>query len=269
MTDPALQHEAVQAQSPEFELASIPSVETDVFDENNIAQFNVGVLALPNIVEDPRGWQAARRLRANVYIDEKGYLPSHSRQADGGETDCDDWRSVQFGVYENVHRPGESRMVGTSRLIVKSEDEALLPVETLFPDAFEGQPAELGSVEASRYIARHEDKFSQRATSLALMRAMASFCVRGAKQPVYATVEDSLAGLFDKIRLPFDQIGEARMLPEYNSVNLPIRIDPVEVAGNVQAQAHTSDIMRGFFKDVSRHHGLGYFDQTFTNSNGR
>jgi N-acyl-L-homoserine lactone synthetase len=257
---PALPPEA----EPGLLLASIPRAERNPFGAEPDAHFYMGVLAVPGMVEDPSGWLAARRLRANVYIDEKGYLPPEAREADGGETDIDDQRSIQFGVFENMPDSSQTRMVGTSRLIVKSENNAVLPIETLFPETFANNPAEPGAVEASRYISRHEDKLAQRFISLGLIRAMDAWAVKETKQPIYAVVEEYLAGMFSKINLPYVQIADEKWVDSYNSVNMAIKIDPESVIKSVDAEKHTTDIMRGFFRDVYEHYGLGFFDRSFT-----
>jgi hypothetical protein len=124
----------------------IPKFETDVFaGKRQEAAFYVGILATPQTVVDEDAWNAARILRASVYIDEMKLLPENARKEDGGEDDHDDLRSVQFGVYENTGSEEEARMVGTSRLILKRDEGDLLPVETMHPEVFGNHPAEINS----------------------------------------------------------------------------------------------------------------------------
>ncbi|HEU4967229.1 MAG TPA: GNAT family N-acyltransferase [Candidatus Saccharimonadales bacterium] len=240
------------------------AVESGVFQDHPEAAFYLGVIASPGIIYKPREYQAARRLRANVYIDEKHFLPEEARQRDGGESDVDDARSVHFAVIENRGNSELPRVVGTSRLILKRDGSDRLPVENLFPEAFGPSPAPDSSAEVSRYIARHSERSKQKAVSLALIRAMTAWTLTETRQPVYSIVERPMVRLFDAIELPYEQISDPKMLPEYNTENMAIELDPEAVFHSVRAEKHlAAAAMQAFFQKAEGNGGLGYFNENF------
>ena len=242
----------------------VPSIETEIF-RDRLAPFYVGILATPQVVVDETAWNAARMLRARVYIDEMKFLPETARKPDGGEDDADDLRSVQFGVYENMNTGGDARLVGTSRLILKRDEEDLLPVEQLYPEVFTDTPAELGSVETSRVIARHEDKRTTRkCISLALIRAMAAWSMREDRKPVYAVIDASVKKMYDRMEFPYAIMSDLKYVGEYQSENWAVKIDPKEVVEQTKPSEHAASIMQIFLANVDKTQGLGYYDQLLT-----
>ncbi len=240
------------------------AVESKIFQDHPEAAFYLGVIASPGIIYAPKEYQAARRLRANVYIDEKHFLGPEARQRDGGESDTDDTRSVHFAVIENKGSEELPRLVGTSRLILKRSVEDGLPVERLFPEAFTSSPAPGSSAEVSRYIARHPERARQKAISLALIRAMTAWTLTETRQPVYSVVEKPMVRLFDAIELPYQQISDPKMLPEYNTENMAIQLDPEAVFHSVRAEKHlAAAAMHAFFQKAEGNGGVGYFNENF------
>jgi len=245
--------------SPE---AFIPSVESAVFTASPEATFWLGITASSGEIMLPQEHTASRILRANVYIDENRFLPDDARRPDGTETDDDDVRATHFSVVENSATHGKFNLVGTSRLIHKHDHANPLPVERLFPEAFP-EPAAVNSVEASRFIARYPDRFTQSAISLSLIRAKALHAHQNGLEPAYAVVEDHLTRLFDKIGLPFEQIADKKMIPEYQTENMAIRIQPSEIIKHVAADKLGEKILTMFFNStVVDSAGLGHFDNT-------
>jgi N-acyl-L-homoserine lactone synthetase len=244
--------------------ALMPPVETSVFDVRADARFWMGVTAMGDHVTMGAEHTAAGIQRANMYIDEHHFLPESARRADGIETDDDDGRSTHFVIVENrLSADGIHRVVATTRLIEKDFEDEPLPVEQLFPEVFEANPAPVGAAEASRFIAHHPDKLTQGALSLSLIRAMTSRSAHLGLEPVYAVVEDHLARLFNKINLPFEQISDYKMLPEYNTENMAIRFDPNRILREACAPHIGQEILQAFFnKSAVRSEGLGYFDET-------
>lgn len=168
---------------------------------------------------DPLELHEARKLRAQVYIDETGFLSENDRDTDGGEHDHNDHRSVQFGVYENLQQG--RNLVGTSRLIVKKgEKEMQLPIEQYF-----NVYAPVGSVEASRLIVQTDKraKESHLLVSLGLMRSMIH-TAQAMKAPyIFAVVEPGLYQHFLHIGLPAEQIAQKETIESYNSDNIAVR----------------------------------------------
>jgi N-acyl-L-homoserine lactone synthetase len=153
--------------------------------------------------------------------------------------------------------------VGTARLIQKSEEEDKLPVETLFPEAFTESAATTGSVEASRFIARHADKMTQHTISLSLMRTMAAQAHAQGADYIYAVIEGHLARLFTNVGMPFEQIAEAKAIAEYdNTMNMAVRFDPKEIFKVVEKDIKKEKIISTFFEDALVSLGVGYYDET-------
>lgn len=241
-----------------------PTFNTEIFRDRN-APFYVGILATPQAVLDQNGWNAARMLRAQVFIDEMNFLPESFRKEDGGEDDADDLRSIQFGVYENQKVDGQARLTGTSRLILKRDEGDLLPVEQIYPEVFDLKPAELGSVETSRVIARHEDKKTTRkCISLALIRAMAAWSMKEDQKPVYAVIDTSVRKMYDRMDFPYTLMSDLKYVPEYQSENWAVKIDPKEVVEQTKPSGHADSLMQIFFANVNTSQGLGYYDLLLT-----
>jgi N-acyl-L-homoserine lactone synthetase len=242
----------------------IPRFESEVFVEHDQAKFWLGIVATLGEVEYENEHLAARQLRARVYIDQYGFLPANFRKEDGGESDIDDIRSVHFSAVEQGEL--QQRLVGTSRLIAKRSEHDELPVEHYFPDVFKDNPAPVGSFEASRFIARHEDKMIQHTVSLSLMRAMSAYGKSNGEAKVYAVVEKHLAKLFRIVGLPFEELAPARALPEYdNTLNIPIMFDTVEVFEAIDSDVNNEKIISLFFQNALVDLGVGHYDNTLIN----
>ena len=124
-----------------------PEVSCKVFERNPEASFWVGQIAVGNVIETPEYYQGALKLRANVYIDDRHFLTPEHRNEHGLEKDCHDDDSMQFAIVEHLSESQEARVVGTSRLVMKSSLDKKLPIEEFFPEIFCATPAAVGSVE--------------------------------------------------------------------------------------------------------------------------
>lgn len=236
----------------------IPEVESRVFDDVN-APFYIGILASKNVVNLPGEYLSALRLRANVYIDEFKFLPPEARQADGTERDSDDDRSHHYGVVENIG--GTSRIVGTMRAIIKDDSVDILPAEKIFPELFESQPAPIGSLEASRFIARHPDKRVQSAISISLIRTIVAQSLEYDHKPVYAIVEEPFYKLLQKIKLPLEKLSNPKATPEYNNTeNMLLRFMPEEIMEQVVKNPESRRLLSSYFKTVPINKGIGHYD---------
>ena len=224
-------------------------------------RYYLGVTAVNDSFVRQNLYKAAGRLRAQVYIDEMGFLPHSERQADGTETDPDDARSIHLAVSETLPGESDERVIGVTRLIQKRDETDTLPVEQLFNIT----SAPVGSLEVSRFIARASDRKLQGRVSLALMRTAALLGVESKAPKMYAVVEEPLFRYFQHIGLPFEPISELEWLDEYHSKNLAVQIDP----NNVIPALQRKDKQRGsvavapfFVKEVSSK-GIGHFGPEF------
>lgn len=205
--------------APRLELVTIPST------------YYLGVVARMGAQIDPQLFLQARQLRAVEYIDRSHFLPPEARQIDGGESDIDDMRSTQFVVTE---QNGDGRaVIATSRLIVKRHSEDLLPVERSFPEL---PDTDVGSVEASRFIARHPDKQVQSAAALALIMGMVREANENDSGNIYALVERGLEVYFKRLGMPVEALTEFRYVPHYKTDNKAVRFDPTKVIAGIEAK---------------------------------
>lgn len=197
--------------------------------------YNVGIIAVMGTEFDSLLYHQALQLRADVYISEKGYLSDASRNNKGEESDEDDARSTHFAITEVSETPeGIKRsVIGTSRLIHKRDEDDLLPVEKYF----DIEPAPIGSLEASRYIARHPNKEIQAMASLSLIRAMADESVRlGAEDHIYAVIERPLEVKFRWLGVPVTQLAPLTFLEDYNTENMAIVMNGQSALDGMQSK---------------------------------
>ena len=179
----------------------IPSIESDIFFDRPEAQLWLGVVAVgPNILY-PAEYAGSGILRANVYIDEKGYLPLDKRLSNGTEQDIDDLRSTHIVALENM-KPGIVNVIGTTRLIHKSSKNEFLPVEELFSEKFP-KPLAKNSSEVSRFISRHNQKTIRSLTSLLLIKSLITEAQKSNSSDVYGIVESYFPKILSSIGIPF------------------------------------------------------------------
>jgi N-acyl-L-homoserine lactone synthetase len=237
-------------------------VETDLFVRYPAAAYWLGAVCTEGEVSKPQEFTSGRILRAESYIDENHFLGEESRQADGGEEDIDDQRSTHLVAIENIGH-GQCRTIGNMRSIRKRDDGDLLPVERLFPEAFEDAPAPVNAVEASRFISRNEVKSVRNAVSLGLIRAIVSRAYENEQKPIFAVVEEPLARRLLGVGLPGELIADPKPLTEYaGTVNMALRFDPEEIFAVVEKDIERSKIITHFFDDVKNNKGVGYYDST-------
>ncbi|MBP7837291.1 ThiF family adenylyltransferase [Candidatus Saccharibacteria bacterium] len=169
------------------------------------------------------------KLRADVYIDERQFLPETHRDDRGREVPdvFDDIPSTQhYALYE---QNGERHIAGTLR-IIKKTTESSLPVESLFGDVV--KDVAQGSVEISRLVVKEgrRAEADKLFASLILMRAALSDAVAEDSPRLYAVVEEGLLKhLRDTIGFPFEVHSGPRYIEEYESINYAISLNPKEV----------------------------------------
>jgi len=216
----------------------IPVISTSgLFLSKPVARFAVGIVA--NQANVAIGMDAEHQayglLRGNVYAHEKHYMAVAELNADGTETDRDDPRSVHFGLFENSSTG--VRAVGATRLIIKEADDAgPLPIEEHYPYIFETAAAPKGSLEVSRLISRHESPHIQRKLKWLLFAVSAAYIVENQLGPVYGILEQSIEVALHREGMPMITLGEPVLIEEFNSVNVPIRIDMTSLEDRLTSQ---------------------------------
>jgi len=240
----------------------LPRVKTDLFQDNQDAQFWVGqVGGLNGVQNDPDLFASVAQLRANVYIDEKHYLGEEVRQNDGTESDEDDLRSIQFAAFENL-QDGLVRTVASGRMILKATETEPLPIEKYFPEVFEPGIPTVGSIEISRFISRHPNRLTQHIASLAIIRAMAFSSSKMEVPTNYCIIEKPLLDMLNFIGLPVVELGEAKDIPEQNGVLYPIDINPHKILERGEQAEYAT--LNTYFADEKQSEGQGFYAESLT-----
>jgi hypothetical protein len=207
----------------------LPEFESSLFDAREGSRFWIGIVAtFAGEVVRPAEYRAWRMLRANSFIDARGYLPENARTADGQETDEFDERAEHLVVIENLGA-GRARALAGHRLIDRRRGP--LPCEALFPEAFVDMPADAPVMERSRVISEVEDPSVFRATTRAAYLAAAA----GGTTYYYGTVEPWMFKHQKQLGQVGVQVADERMLAEYNSTNLLVELDPRATIDQVTA----------------------------------
>lgn len=234
-----------------------PIVESDVFKRQNNAEYWIGKVAIPGLEPTmPNEFLAQRRLRANIYINERHYLSEEAREADGGESDYSDPHATQYVVLENC-KP-QPRAIGALRMIQKGKE--LLPAEEIFHDEIGGElPA--NSLEASRFIARHRARTAQTMVSIGLVR-VAVLQALSQESNIYAVVEEPLAKRFQQIGLEYDVLCHSKIIPEYNNTdNMLLRFQPDHIMDIVKNDLRFERPITPYFDVKLYNLGLGHYDK--------
>jgi hypothetical protein len=208
----------------------IPVISPDIFIGHENARLAVGVVAIGSCVtpgfEEVHG--AYYRLRGNVYGGQQQFMPMEELNDDGSESDGDDPRSVHIALVENTILDGDQvgRVLGGIRVIVKSDcNEAPLPVENHYPEAFLDGPATNLSVELSRLIARHELPRVQKRLSQYLFMSALSHGLIHDLGPAYGAIEAEYLRTLAMQGVPVTALGDSKFVKEFNATKMPIRVD--------------------------------------------
>lgn len=236
-------------------------VSPNIFEQHTAARFWIGQVSAKGVVERPEYFDGLTRLRANTYVHELNFLSSDHLDAEGREIDVDDDRAVNFAVVENNYH--SASVVGSGRLIVKRAMDDELPIENHFPEIFQDVPAANGSVEVSRFIARHHDAPTQHRVGLAVIRALTFHAVEtGADPTAYAIIEKPLARLLTDIGLPVKKLAEPHDIPELGGKLMPVSINPYVIIQSLKERSRDTILLRRFFKTEEKNGGQGYYDGT-------
>ena len=234
-------------------------LKTSLFDDKNDAKFWLGMVAEASEVAYPPEFHSAKVLRANIYIDKCNFLPVSARRVDGSESDSHDLQAAHFSVVEN-RGSGRGNTIGNIRLISKLDEGDRLPIEYFFPEAFVDNPSEATTIEASRFIAAHPDKFVRGAVSISLMRSATEYAISKNCHSVYAVIEEPLQRRFAGVGMPHEIIAETKPLKEYNNTkNMAIKFNPFEVVAAVQADSENSLAITPFFNAVKQGESYGLY----------
>lgn len=204
---------------------AVPVVETDIFSNHEDKQFAMGVFDSKDVLSYRPGSieEAYLKLRADVYIDQTGYLKSGVKRQDGTELDNDDERSTHFVVLENLI--GRAAVFACMRIIEKTtKNDQPLPIEKFFPEIFIN-PAELNTVEVSRFIVRHSEARYARTFYRDLIVAGMAHTIDNNLGPVFSVVEPEFEKYLKLMRLPSSRLTGLKYLPEYNTSNIGIEAD--------------------------------------------
>jgi N-acyl-L-homoserine lactone synthetase len=205
---------------------AVPLIESTVFDRNQQSRFAIGMFSAEEVMNNRKSptIQAYLKLRANTYIDQTRMLPEEARQSDGTEIDKDDERSTHIIIIEN--KIGKSAVFACMRLIEKTDEYSNnLPVEDYFDETFINDPAPISSIEASRFIVRHDEQAVRDEAKLRLMTMGLTYSMNQGLGTVYAVVEPEFERGLKAMRLPLKRLANPKQVPEYNDENVAVEID--------------------------------------------
>ena len=241
-------------------------VPAEIFANHPDSAFWIGKVAMGNTVIKPVYYDGLSRLRAKVYVDEMHFLTAENLDTFGRESDQDDARSAHFAVIENAssQNSGSARVVGSARLILKGTNNKSLPIESYFPEVFEGNPLEDGSIEVSRFIARHENRQTQHTIALALIRAMTHYSIDANLKSAYCIIETPLLNLLTSIGVPIEMLGGSKEIDEYGGVLFPVKINPYEIIDSIRQDMTGKIALKRFFQEEIPNQGIGFYPNLLT-----
>lgn len=174
----------------------------------------------------PEDLRDAGRLRAHVYVDEKGWL-SPSVLVDGCEVDADDARAIPLLV-----RTADGTAIATFRALLR--DGAPLPVER---HAGVSLDPSRRAVECSRLVV-HPSWRGGGSVLLALCRLVVSVAEEIGAQDLWALIESPLLAKLHVLGFPFVPVAD------------PVRAYHTD---NVAAVMHLEDLPAGLARHQQRH----------------
>lgn len=249
------------------EIATFPTVAVpgEVFNAHPDAVFWIGKIATLETkgIDSISYMDAMGKFRGNVYVHEREYLSKDTLDEMGREFDEYDQRSEHFIITENGNEDKSPRMVGSIRLITKSDPSQLYPIEKYFPELFE-EAIPTNTAEVSRFIARYpEDKrLMQNVISLSLIRAATLYGVRENIEHYYCIIEKPLLRSLKGIGIPLEELGPAKYVEEENGTLYPIRINGKTIINSVTTDRTGNIILEDFFSKEIGSGGEGYYPAT-------
>ncbi len=244
-----------------------PNVSGELFEGHPNATLWIGRVAGMGTVEIPELYSAVGALRSKVYIDEMGFLDENRADSFGREYDNFDSRSIHLAVVQKMKRGDGARVTGAVRMIVKENADQVLPIEPEFTSLFTANPAEVPSVEVSRFISRNDDQMLQHAIGIALIRGMTYEVADRHIDTAYFEVERPLLGILKGIGLPLEELSKKpKEVVEPGGIRklYPLKIKPSRIIDHVTTDENKRFVLRDFFKREAGNGGLGYYDDTLT-----
>jgi N-acyl-L-homoserine lactone synthetase len=246
-----------------------PSFYSEMFDEKPEAKYWVGRIAFSGSLPPAsvmECYTAMAKLRADVYVDQMGYLGPEQKDTLGRELDDYDSKSIHFGAIENVMCEEESyaRVIGSGRLIMKKTEDEPLPIENKYPEIFSGSPIAVGAAEVSRFISRHDSEPVQHMIALAIIRIMSLYSIKNGINADYFEVEKPLLRLLSIIGLPLEQLGNPKQVVEPGGIRTlyPIVVDPNLILPSLAHDLHHKIPLRKFFEKEIPNGGEGFYPST-------
>lgn len=209
---------------------AVPLIESDIFSGHEDKKFALGVFSSDDVLsyESNTLTKGYLQLRANVYVDQTDMLEDSVKRPDGTELDRDDERSTHLVVFENRIEVGRVAVFACMRLIEKTAGrDSRLPIEEFFPEAFT-EDSPLNSVEVSRFIIMHNKPRNGLIAKDRLIKVGMAHLFENNLGPTFAVVEPEFERNLNMARVPIERIGEPKIVPEYNDINLAVEIDKFE-----------------------------------------
>ena len=240
-----------------------PVVSGEIFADHPEAAFWIGIVASAGTVEKPELYDAEARLRASVYIDQKGFLGPDSADTFGREQDAFDDQSIHLVAVENT-KDGTAEVMGSSRIILKRDASDSLPIETDFAEIFDTIPSDIPAVEISRFISQHNNQITQHLVAVSLIRAMTYQILRNEIDTAHFEIEAPLLRLLKGIGLPLESMGKAKRVAEPGGIRRlhPLKVSVSKIPDSVTQGVDGQFSLRDFFKSEEGNGGLGYFPDT-------
>ena len=194
---------------------AIPIVEDTSVFESRSERFAMGVFSPESVVnyetDKNELLKGYLKLRANVYIDQADILSDDARRHDGTELDSDDERSIHFVTFEK--RMGAVAVIASMRLIVKGDNSIPLPLEEIFPTAFD-EPIPPKGVEVSRFISRHSEDSTHKDIKAKTIMAALAYVSANNFGPVVGEIERKLKKSLRMFGVQSEEIGEPAFVEE-------------------------------------------------------
>lgn len=165
---------------------------SDLFQDAGDSRFAIGVFSAEDVLNYEKSQneliKGYLQLRANTYIDYANILGDEARRPDGTELDEYDKYSIHFVAYEKL-AGGVVAVVGTTRLIVKTSEDDLLPIESTFKDQI-STPIDVDGIEVSRFIINHCHPIHQRKLKAKMIMTTLAYVFANKLGPIVGIIEN-------------------------------------------------------------------------------
>lgn len=209
-----------------MELIVAKNTESVPLDLCNAQKYHIERLGFGDSSDSPL-FTDYQGFRYKIYS-EGGILTKTSKSGGNVEVDGDDKRSAHFAVTF-----GGTAVVGSMRLIQKSNETDPLPVEGFFSSYFNKHPVVPTSVEVSRFALGTEVPSNlRRRVIMALIGTAFRYFKDNNCVGAFATVERPFMGLLTRAEVPFRVLGPPAIVPKYGyTTNFPIAFNTSQMGG--------------------------------------